>query len=89
MDPLALYSKDSRALSEAIFEGSVYREQFSVDLSDYGRETTFNASFVGITGKKAGLGADRPTATKSDYSGFIGIAPWTANEELKEYNLLY
>ena len=84
MAPLALYSKGDRALSEAIFEGSVYREQFSVDLSHYGRETTFNASFVGITGKKAGLGGSSGTATKSDYSGFIGIAPWTADDGEKE-----
>lgn len=67
-------------------KGSYCKEEFKVGTDEFSRYLDIKQTFIDITGVDKNNGFK---TFESDYSGYIGIAPWTANEKEKEYNFMW
>jgi len=68
-----------------LFSGHEGNEHFRMTYSSFDRVTNFTSNFMVINNYN-GIGR---TKLISDYSGYIGLQPYTANEAKKESNFLW
>lgn len=59
-----------RSLIKTRYNGDVHTDRFTFTFEEYGRELSHNITFLGIT--------DSTVKMKSDYTGFLGLQPYTA-----------
>lgn len=62
--------KTKRSLVKTRYAGDVHTDRFTFQFQKYGRELSHNITFLGIT--------DSTVKMKSDYTGFLGLQPYTA-----------
>jgi hypothetical protein len=63
------------------FDGTVASADFQLSLDFFKRDVNFNQQFLQISGVQKNL---QYKAFDTDYSGYLGIAPWTADPARKE-----
>jgi len=69
-------------LVENTFVATTFNDTFELDLSAFGRGTEIqNLTFLSI------ILSRKPY--KSNYDGALGLAPYSANNESKEYNFMW
>jgi hypothetical protein len=84
---VAVYDKQDYALQEITFTGEFATDNFSLGLAKYNRQVDFTQHFLQI--KAFDKSKSHIADFHTDYSGYIGIAPWTADPDDKERNFLY
>jgi len=73
---------NKQSLVENTFVATTFNDTFELDLSAFGRGTEIqNLTFLSI------ILSRKPY--KSNYDGALGLAPYSANNESKEYNFMW
>ena len=67
----------------------ICQDKMYFQFKHYNRETTYDGNFDLVTKATVKRGDQMLTSFRSDYSGFIGFLPYTANESRKEHNFLW
>ena len=74
---IAVYNDKDYQTQLIDFKGYKAQENFHFSLKNYKRETTSNLPFYAVTSMAEDLGK---VAFKTDFSGFMGIAPYTNDD---------
>lgn len=77
-----VYDKTESELWAFNFDGSISTAAFKFGLDFFKREVPLHQYFLEISGVEKGSKQLKPF--EIDYSGFLGIAPWTADPDRKE-----
>jgi len=83
-----MYDKADSELEPFNFQGGVATADFKMGLDFYKRDVFLQQKFLEITSIKNLEGREHK-AFDTPYSGYLGIAPWTANPAEKEQNFLW
>ena len=70
------------------FRGDTGSESFDFDFKNYNRQTRHTQPFHRINGVRSAF-LNQKSSFTTDYSGFIGIQPYTKDETKKFGNFLY
>ena len=82
---VTVYDRNDRDLQSVGFKGYSSKDRFYFDLGEFNRVTKFDSKFLSITD----LEKINRQFLETDYSGFIGIQPYTKNILRKEENFMW
>ena len=81
-----VFDKMDSELQALNFEGAYSTTAFSFGLDQFKRDVQVHQQFLEITGVNAKSSVKK---LDTDFSGYLGIAPWTADPDRKEQNFMW